>query len=164
MAAITIYTCIHQIWLLVACSQITNKHIFLQELSKFENSNLSWITFPWNLWFFIIYKYDLSSDFPSGSEIKNLAANPGDPVLIPELGRSPAGGHGNPPVFLPGESHGQRNLAGYSPSGCKVRHNWSNWAQHTARDLSIFKSLSKTLEVNRYFLKYTAIELQILSA
>ena len=24
-----------------------------------------------------------------------------------------------PPVFLPGESHGQRNLAGYSPWGCK---------------------------------------------
>ena len=28
------------------------------------------------------------------------------------------------PVFSPGESHGQRNLAGYSPWGCKrVRHN-----------------------------------------
>ena len=26
-------------------------------------------------------------------------------------------------IFLPGESHGQRNLAGYSPSGCKkIRH------------------------------------------
>ena len=24
-----------------------------------------------------------------------------------------------PPVFLPGEFHGQRNLAGYSPWGCK---------------------------------------------
>ena len=23
------------------------------------------------------------------------------------------------PVFLPGESHGQRNLADYSPGGCK---------------------------------------------
>ena len=23
------------------------------------------------------------------------------------------------PVFLPGESHGERNLAGYSPWGCK---------------------------------------------
>jgi len=22
------------------------------------------------------------------------------------------------PVFLPGESHGERNLAGYSPQGC----------------------------------------------
>jgi len=29
---------------------------------------------------------------------------------------SPAGGNGKPtPVFLPGESHGQRSLAGCSP-------------------------------------------------
>ena len=33
-------------------------------------------------------------------------------------------GNGNPPpVFLPGKSHGQRSLSGYSPQGCKrVRH------------------------------------------
>ena len=31
------------------------------------------------------------------------------------------------PVFLPGESHGQKIQAGYSP-----RHNWSDLAQHTA--------------------------------
>ena len=28
------------------------------------------------------------------------------------------------PVFLPGESHGQRSLMGYSPWGHKVRHDW----------------------------------------
>ena len=29
-------------------------------------------------------------------------------------------GNGNPlQLFLPGESHGQRSLAGYSPWGCK---------------------------------------------
>ena len=28
------------------------------------------------------------------------------------------------PVFLPGESHGQRSLAGYSPWGCKSRHDF----------------------------------------
>ena len=28
------------------------------------------------------------------------------------------------PGSLPGESHGQRNLAGYSPRGHRVRHNW----------------------------------------
>ena len=27
------------------------------------------------------------------------------------------------PVYLPGESHGQRGLAGYSPWGHRVRHN-----------------------------------------
>ena len=32
--------------------------------------------------------------------------------------RSPGGGHWQrTPVFLPGESHGQRSLAGYRPSG-----------------------------------------------
>ena len=30
------------------------------------------------------------------------------------------------PVFLPGESHGQRNLEGYSPWGCRVEHDWSD--------------------------------------
>ena len=53
--------------------------------------------------------------------IKNPPANAGDirgSGSIPGLGRSPGGGHGNPtPVFLPGESHGQRSLAGPSPWG-----------------------------------------------
>ena len=26
------------------------------------------------------------------------------------------------PIFLPGKSHGQRSLVGYSPWGCRVRH------------------------------------------
>ena len=30
------------------------------------------------------------------------------------------------PVFLPGTSHGQRSLAGYSPRGCRVRYNWAS--------------------------------------
>ena len=63
--------------------------------------------------------------------VKNLPVNAGDmrdAGLIPELGRSPGGGHGNPlqysclqptPVFLPGESHGQRSLEGYYPWGSK---------------------------------------------
>ena len=29
------------------------------------------------------------------------------------------------PVFLPGEFHGQRSLAGYSPCGHRVRHDWT---------------------------------------
>ena len=31
-------------------------------------------------------------------------------------------------VFLPGKSHGQRSLVGYSPWGHRIRH---DWAQHT---------------------------------
>ena len=56
--------------------------------------------------------------------VKNPPVNAGDAGnvgSIPGLGRCPAGGHGNPtPIFLPGESHGQRNLVGYSPRGCKA--------------------------------------------
>ena len=33
------------------------------------------------------------------------------------------------PVFLPGESHGQRSLVGYSPWGCRGRHDWSDLSQ-----------------------------------
>ena len=47
------------------------------------------------------------------------ACNVGDLGLIPGLGRSPGGGHGNPFQCLPGESHGQRSLAGYNPWGRK---------------------------------------------
>ena len=31
-------------------------------------------------------------------------------------------GMATPSRFLPGESHGQRSLVGYSPWGCRVRH------------------------------------------
>ena len=54
--------------------------------------------------------------------IKNPPASAGDirdAGSIPGSGRSPGGGHGSPLVFLPGESHGQRSLVGYSPRGCK---------------------------------------------
>ena len=46
------------------------------------------------------------------------AGAPGDVSSIPRLGRSPGGG-GSPPVFLPGESHGQRCGADYGPWVCK---------------------------------------------
>ena len=32
------------------------------------------------------------------------------------------------PVFLPGKSHGQRSLVGYSPLGCKSRMQLSTWS------------------------------------
>ena len=49
--------------------------------------------------------------------VENLSANARDMRhgSIPGWGRSPRGGHGNPPIFLPGESHGQRSLAGHGP-------------------------------------------------
>ena len=52
-----------------------------------------------------------------GLVVKNLPANAGDAgdsSLIPGSGRSPGGGNGSP-LFLPGESYGQRSLQSYSP-------------------------------------------------
>ena len=54
---------------------------------------------------------------------KESACNAGVAGLIPGLGRSPGRKCQPTPVFLPGKSHGQRSLAGYSLWGCKrVRH------------------------------------------
>ena len=61
--------------------------------------------------------------FPGGISNKESPANAGDIRdigLIHGLERSPGGGHGKPtPIFLPGESHGQRSLVGYNPWGHK---------------------------------------------
>ena len=53
--------------------------------------------------------------------VKNLPTNVGDAGSIPRSERSPGEGNDNPmtPVFLPGKSHQQRSLAGYSPEGHK---------------------------------------------
>ena len=45
--------------------------------------------------------------------------SPRDVGLIPGLRRSPGVGYGNPLQFLPGKSHGQTSLAGYSAWGRK---------------------------------------------
>ena len=58
--------------------------------------------------------------FPGGSVVKNPPASAGDSGSIPGSGRSPWRRKWQlTPVFLPGESHGQRNLVGYSLWGCK---------------------------------------------
>ena len=55
--------------------------------------------------------------FPGGSRVKNLPANAGDEGSVPGLGRSPGEGMATHPVFLPGKSHGQRILVGYTVHG-----------------------------------------------
>ena len=63
--------------------------------------------------------YGAKQDFPRGADGKASAYNAGDPGSIPELGRSQRRKWQPTPVFLPGESHGQWNLVGYSPWGHK---------------------------------------------
>ena len=53
--------------------------------------------------------------------VKNLPEVQEILCSIPESGKSPGEGNGQPtPVFLPGDSHRQRSLVGYSTWGCKV--------------------------------------------
>ena len=63
--------------------------------------------------------------FPGGSECKLICLQFRRPrfnpwVKIPQIRKwQPT------PVLLPGESHGQRSLADYSPWGRRVRHDWA---------------------------------------
>ena len=58
--------------------------------------------------------------FPGSLTSKESACTTGDPSLIPGLGSSPGGRHGNPLQYSCLEiPHGQRSLTGYSPWGLK---------------------------------------------
>ena len=81
-----------------------------------------------------IYMYIYStSGFPGGSEVKETACQCRRPRFNPWIRKIPRKKEWQPtPVFLPGESHGQRSLVGYSPWGHKksnmTEHDWCrNW-------------------------------------
>jgi len=58
--------------------------------------------------------------FSGDSDGKEAACKARNLGLIPELGRSPGGRHGNPLQYSCLENpHGEKSLAGYSPWGCK---------------------------------------------
>ena len=72
--------------------------------------------------------------FPGASDGKESVCIAGDPSLIPGSGRSP--GEVNATlVFLPGEFHGQRSLAGYSSWGHKESNALSTCTHSQARYL-----------------------------
>ena len=80
--------------------------------------------------------YCSTNCFPGGTVVKNPPANAGDSRDVCSI---PGGGEVPwikkwqlTPVFLPGKSHGQRGLGGYSLEGCKVGHDWAH--THTSRD------------------------------
>ena len=57
------------------------------------------------------------------------------------------------PVFLPGESHGQRSLMGYSPWGHRVGHDWATEYTHCTKHivtLAYFLSVSLWLSVQLF--------------
>ena len=69
---------------------------------------------------FIIASF-LKQGFPGDSDYKESACNSGDLGSILGSRRSHGEGDGNQatPIFLSGESHGQRSPAGYGPWGHK---------------------------------------------
>ena len=70
--------------------------------------------------------------FPGGAVVKNLPANAGDTRFIPWVRKFPWRRKWQPTLeFLPGTFHGQRSLAGYSPWGCRVGHDWATKHTHT---------------------------------
>ena len=88
--------------------------------------------------------------------VKN-PANAGDTGSIPGLGRSPGEGNGNP--LLPGKSHGQRSLVGYSPRGCKESDMTEQLSTHmytpssvlAASPVYLFLVCSLGIEVLKHF-------------
>ena len=81
--------------------------------------------------------------------VKNLPANAGDirdAGLIPELkGLMPWRRAWQPtPVFLPGESTGQRSLVGYSPGGCIVLDTTERLCTHVCMTTVGFVSAIRT--------------------
>ena len=80
--------------------------------------------------------------FPGGSDSRESACNVGDLALIPGLGRSPGGGHGNTLQYSYLENpHGQRCLAGYSPWDHKESDTTERLS--TAHGHSMFNTLRK---------------------
>ena len=61
----------------------------------------------------------ITGAFPGGSEGKESTRNAGDLGSTPGLGSFPGGGTAPTPVFLPGESQGQRSLADYIVHGVR---------------------------------------------
>ena len=89
--------------------------IFLtQELNPHLYHLLQWQAFF--LFFFTSIATWGGGGFPGGLDGKESVCSVGDLGLIPGLGRSPEGEHGNPlQYYCLKDPHGQRNLSCYSP-------------------------------------------------
>ena len=81
--------------------------------------------------------------FPGSSAGKESTCSAGNLGLIPGVGRSPGGGHGNPLQYSCLENnHGQRSLAGYSP--------WSHKESDMTEQLTL-SLLTKKIEFTFFY-------------
>ena len=86
--------------------------------------------------------------------VKNLPANVGDlrdADWIPDSGRSPGGGHGNPlQYYFLDNSHGQRNMVGFSPWGHKELDTTEvTWHTHTQLSSNFLNHSSLVITVTK---------------
>ena len=79
-------------------------------------------------------RYACMGGFPGETSCKEAACQHRTQQSL-GLEKSPRGRHGNlTAVFMPGESHGQKSLAGHTSIGSqRVGHNWSNCAHTLAQ-------------------------------
>ena len=97
----------------------------------------------------------LNVGLPRWLSSKESTCQAGDMDSIPGLGRSPGEGKWQPtPVFLPGKSHGQRSLLGYSPWGRKesdtAEHAHTTRLRGRGGSRSVLDVLNLRCPVNRY--------------
>ena len=91
-------------------------------LVAYSSSRPPWVNTPLN-------KIYLELGFPGGTSEGSVCQckRPKRHRFDSWMGTIPWRGPWQPaPVFLPGESHGQRSLVGYSPYGLRVEHDWSD--------------------------------------
>ena len=87
--------------------------------------------------------------FPGDSMVKNLSANAGDTRcgFHPLVKKIPWRRAQQPiPAFLPGKSHGQRSLVGYSPQGHKELDMNEATSVHTAEVVYDNKSVKVSMD------------------
>ena len=120
------------------------RHSLLQGIFPTQGSNLDCMHYrqnfnrlshqrsPMNLYIYpymlyIIYRCIYINCFPRGTMVKNLTVNTGDAREVGLISRKILWSRKwqPTPVLLPGKLHGQKNLVGYSPWGCRVRHYWA---------------------------------------
>ena len=94
---------------------------------------------------------------------KESTCNAGDLGLIPELGRSPGGGHSNSLQYTCLENpHGQRSLVGYSPWG----HKGSDTTEHTYTAIQcafIYKTIKALVKTSSMLQSFLLVQLHNLT-
>ena len=93
----------------------------------------------------LVHRYN-NHGFPGGSDDKQSACKARDLSSIPGSGRLPWRREWlSTPVILPGKSHGQRSLAGYSSYGHKKSDMTTNTRSITVTAIKFFIPASSTL-------------------